>query len=63
MFCSRLCSRIALKPSLTAGGASELAVDTCLWPVWNTGCLCGNEYYRLCRIKIHIPHSGINMVL
>ena len=37
-------------------GASEPAVDTCcLWPVWNTGCLCGNEYCRLCRSKTIRP--------
>ena len=33
-------------------GASDPAVDTCcLWPVWNTGCLCGNIHCRLCRSK------------
>ena len=33
-------------------GASEPAVDTCcLSPVWNTGCLCGNERCRPCRSK------------
>ena len=25
--------------------------NDCRWPVWNTGCLCGNEYCRLCRSK------------
>ena len=25
--------------------------NDCRSPVWNTGCLCGNEYCRLCRSK------------
>ena len=25
--------------------------NDCRWPVWNTGCLYGNEYCRLCRRK------------
>ena len=25
--------------------------NDCRWPVWNTGCLCGNEYCRLCWSK------------
>ena len=33
-------------------GSSGPAVDTWwLWPVWNTGCLCGNACCRPCRSK------------
>ena len=33
-------------------GVSEPSVDTCCFlPVWNTGCLCGNECCRSCRSK------------
>ena len=40
-------------------GTSEPAVDTCcLSSVWNTGCLCGNEYCGLCRGKAQGIHPA-----
>ena len=42
----------SLRAALPHEGASGPAVDTCcLSPVWNTGCLCGNERCRPCRSK------------
>ena len=42
----------SLRAALPHEGASEPAADTCcLSPVWNTGCLCGNERCRPCRSK------------
>ena len=42
----------SLRAALPHEGASKPAVDTCcLSPVWNTGCLCGNEHCRPCRSK------------
>ena len=42
----------SLRAALPHEGSSGPAVDTCcLSPVWNTGCLCGNERCRPCRSK------------
>ncbi len=42
----------SLRAALPHEGASEPAMGTCcLSPVWNTGCLCGNERCRPCRSK------------
>ena len=42
----------SLRAALPHEGASGPAVGTCcLSPVWNTGCLCGNEHCRPCRSK------------
>ena len=42
-------------------GASEPAVDTCcLSPVWNTGCLCGNEYCRLAAGVNRTPRAALS---
>lgn len=61
VYCGKRCAR-AFGGQMSRGaepgdaqlhkGASDPAMDTCcLCPVWNTGCVCGNEYCRLRRSK------------